>query len=121
MRIADTLFPEFDSHDFAAIEHRGYTRVLRELTTLQNRLYDCTKFEKLFRYRCANLFFLVLSTELFDETEVPVGWGVLVEDEGAAGPDPVIEPLERAEDTRRRRHGLGGRLPPWDQREIRQA
>jgi len=23
----------------------------------QNRLYDCTKFEKLIRYRCANLFF----------------------------------------------------------------
>jgi hypothetical protein len=31
LRIADSLFPEFDSHDFAAIEHRGYARVLREL------------------------------------------------------------------------------------------
>ena len=57
LRIADSLFPEFDSHDFAAIEHRGYARVLRELAALQNRLYDCTKFEKLFRYRCSNLFF----------------------------------------------------------------
>jgi hypothetical protein len=83
LRIADTLFPEFDSHDFAAIQHRGYARVLRELAVLQNRLYDCTKFEKLFRYRCANLFLLVLSSDLFDETEVPLGWGALVESEGS--------------------------------------
>src|SRR5438128_9346712 len=46
LRIADTLFPEFDSHNFAAIDHCNYARVLRELTALQNRLYDCTKFEK---------------------------------------------------------------------------
>ena len=83
LRIADSLFPEFDSHDFAAIEHRGYARVLRELNALQNRLFDCTKFEKLIRYRCANLFFLVLPNELFEEIEIPVGWGVLVESEGA--------------------------------------
>jgi hypothetical protein len=82
LRIADTLFPELDSHNFAAIEHRGYARVLRELAALQNRLYDCTKFEKLIRYRCANLFFLVLTEELYDETEIPTGWGALVESGG---------------------------------------
>jgi hypothetical protein len=83
LRIADSLFPEFDSHDFAAIGHRGYARVLRELNTLQNRLYDCTKFDKLIRYRCANLFFLVLPNELFRDSEIPVGWGALVESDGA--------------------------------------
>jgi len=83
LRIADSLFPEFDSHDFATIEHRGYARVLRELSALQNCLFDCTKFEKLLRYRCANLFFLVLPNELFEETEIPVGWGALVESDGA--------------------------------------
>jgi hypothetical protein len=82
LRIADTLFPEFDSHDFGAIKHRGYARVLRELATLQNRLYECTKFETLLRYHCANLFFLVLTEELFREEEIPVGWGALVESEG---------------------------------------
>jgi hypothetical protein len=82
LRIADTLFPEFDSHDFAAIEHRGYARVLRELTALQKRLYDCTKFETLSRYGCANLFFLVVTDELYDETEIPAGWGALVESDG---------------------------------------
>src|SRR5207237_1489906 len=56
----DSLFPEFDSQNFIAIGHRGYARLMRELGALQNRLYDCTKFEKLIRYRCANLFFIVL-------------------------------------------------------------
>jgi hypothetical protein len=78
LRIADSLFAEFDSHDFAAIGHRGYNQVLRQLTTLQHRLVDNTKFESLTRYRCANLFFLVLPIELLREPEVPLGWGVLV-------------------------------------------
>jgi hypothetical protein len=79
LRICDSLFPEFDSHDFAAIGHRNYSRVLRELNALQNRLYDCTKFEKLLRYRCANLFFLVVTREIFHDAEIPLGWGALVE------------------------------------------
>jgi hypothetical protein len=83
LRIADSLFSEFDSHDFAAIDHKAYSRVLRELSALQNRLFDCTKFEKLIRYRCANLFFLVLPDELFRESEIPIGWGTLVESNGA--------------------------------------
>src|SRR6202043_1563324 len=79
LRIADSLFSEFDSHDFAAIKHRGYVRLSRELTALQNRLFNCTKFETLIRYRCANLFFLVLPNELFREPEIPLGWGALIE------------------------------------------
>ena len=79
LRIKDSLFAEFDSYDFSPIKHRGYARVLRELTALQTRLFDCTKFEKLVRYRCANLFYLVLPDELFREPEIPIGWGALVE------------------------------------------
>ena len=79
----DSLFPEFDSKNFSAIGHRGYARLIRELRALQNRLYDCTKFEKLIRYSCANLFFIVLPDHLFRESEVPVGWGALVESDGA--------------------------------------
>jgi len=82
LRIPDSLFADFDSHNFAAIEHRGYARVLRELSALQNRLYDCTKFERLIRYRCANLFFLVVSNGLFREPEIPFGWGALIDSEG---------------------------------------
>ena len=83
LRIADSLFAEFDSHDFGAIGHRGYRQVLRQLRALQHRLVDNTKFETLARYRCANLFFLVLPAELFREPEIPVGWGVLIAGDGA--------------------------------------
>jgi hypothetical protein len=79
LRTGDSLFPEYDSHDFGAIGHQGYGRVLREFATLQNRLTGGRKFEYLTRYRSANLFFLVLPNELFCESEVPVGWGALVE------------------------------------------
>jgi hypothetical protein len=57
LQSADSLFPEFDSQSFAAIGHRGYARLIRKLQALQNRLYDCTKFDKLIRYRSANLLF----------------------------------------------------------------
>ena len=82
LRVADSLFAEFDSHNFGAIEHRGYKQVLRQMQALQNRLFDCTKFETLTRYHCANLFFLVLPNELFCEPEIPIGWGALVESNG---------------------------------------
>lgn len=79
LRIPDSLFAEFDSHNFEAIDHRGYKQVVRQTRALQNRLFDCTKFETLIRYRCANLFFIVLPNELFRESEIPVGWGALIE------------------------------------------
>ncbi len=82
LRNGDWLFPEFDLPDFTVIGHRGYARLLRELRAVQNRLYDCTKFDKLIRYSCANLFFLVLPSELFRDSEIPAGWGALVELDG---------------------------------------
>ncbi len=78
LRIADSLFVEFDSHNFAAIDHRGYQQTLRQMRALQNQLFDGTKFETLIRYRCANLFFLVLPEALFHESEIPAGWGALL-------------------------------------------
>jgi hypothetical protein len=83
LRTGDSLFAEYDSADFDAIGHRGYRRVVQEAAALQNRLFGGTKFECLVRYRCANLFFLVLPNELFRESDAPEGWGVLVEDCGA--------------------------------------
>jgi hypothetical protein len=83
LRNGDSLFPEFDLPDFSAIGHRGYARILRELRALQNRLYDCTKFDKLLRYRCANLYFLVLPEDIFHDSEIPASWGALVEAHGA--------------------------------------
>jgi hypothetical protein len=74
IRFSRSLIPRTSARSATAV-----TRASRELRTLQNRLYDCTKFEKLIRYRCANLFFIVLPEQLFRESEVPVGWGALVE------------------------------------------
>ena len=82
LRIADSLFAEFDSHDFAAIGHCGYNRLTREVAALQNRLFDCTKFETLLRYCCANMFYLVVPEQLFRPPEVPLGWGALVDSNG---------------------------------------
>ena len=82
LRNGGSLFPELDSENFIAIGHHGYPRLLRELRALQNRLYDCSKFDKLIRYRCANLFFLVLPEQLFHDPEIPPGWGALVESSG---------------------------------------
>jgi hypothetical protein len=82
LRNGDSLFPEFDLPDFTGVGHRGYARLLRELHALQNRLYDCTKFDRLLRYRCANLYFIVLPEELFRDSEIPIGWGALVENDG---------------------------------------
>lgn len=82
LRTGDSLFAEYDSHDFDAIGHQGYRRILRESAALENRLHGGTKFECLARYGCANLFFLVLPNELFRGTDAPSGWGVLVEREG---------------------------------------
>lgn len=83
LRGGESLFPEFDSHRFEDIQHRNYQRVLAELTALQRRIRGGTKFECLTRYRCANLFFLVLPNELYRPAEIPLGWGVLVEREGS--------------------------------------
>lgn len=79
LRTGETLFPEWDSHDFGAIEHRGYAQLSRKLVALQRRLRNGRKFEKISRDGCANLFFLVLPYELLHEPEAPLGWGLLVE------------------------------------------
>jgi hypothetical protein len=57
--------------------------VLAQLAALQKQIRTGTKFECLTRYRSANLFFLVVPDQLFHESEVPVGWGALVEIDGA--------------------------------------
>jgi hypothetical protein len=83
LQVNDSLFAEFCSYNFHSLKHRSYNRVLRELSALQNRLFDCVKFETMLRYYCANAFYLVLPNELYRDSEVPIGWGALVELNGA--------------------------------------
>ena len=83
LRTGESLFPEFDSYDFSALQHQSYSRVVREVAALQTRISSATKFECLQRYCCANVFYLVLPDELYGEAEIPKSWGVLVESDGA--------------------------------------
>jgi hypothetical protein len=77
LRSGDSLFPDFDSPDLSRLEHANYRRVLGQMTQLQHRLYRHVKFETLSRYRCANLFYLVVEPGIVNASEVPVGWGLL--------------------------------------------
>jgi hypothetical protein len=80
LRTGESLFPDYDAWDFSGLHHRGYSRVLRDGAALQQRLIDCVKFERLARYRCANLFYLVIAEPLHSVVfEMPRGWGLLVE------------------------------------------
>jgi hypothetical protein len=83
LRTGESLFPEYDGHLWEQIDHTGYRRVVREVGILQRQLFHCLKFEKLTRYRCANLFFLVVPEPLFDPATLPLGWGVLAASESA--------------------------------------
>jgi hypothetical protein len=80
LRTGESLFPDYDAWNFSDLEHRGYSHVVRNGDALRQRLIDCTKFEKLAHYRCANLFYLVIAEPLQNIAfETPLGWGLLVE------------------------------------------
>ena len=51
---------------------------MREIAILQARLYGKTKFDKVARYRCANLCYLVVEDGILQPHEVPLHWGLLV-------------------------------------------
>ncbi len=83
LRTGESLFPEYDAWNFSRLDHRAYSRVLRTGAAIRQQLIDCTKFEKLARYQCANLFYLVIAEPLREMTfEMPRGWGLLAESAG---------------------------------------
>jgi hypothetical protein len=102
LRRGEALWPEFDTWDAAAAEHRGYRRVLAELARLRRRASNGTKFARLRRWRCADWLYLVLEADLHAPAELPTGWGVLVH----RGDSLVLErPAERLAVTSDRRAG----------------
>jgi hypothetical protein len=50
---------------------------LAELATAQARIVRGTKFSRMFRYRCADVLYLVVEEGIFAPAELPAGWGVL--------------------------------------------
>ena len=88
LRKGDTLFPEFDAYDFEQLSHKGYSEVMREIRILTKRLYEKTKFERLVTWRCANVFYLVVTPGILAEYEVPESWGLLVQEENSDAGEP---------------------------------
>ena len=78
LRVNDSLFQDYWSHDLTSLEHSGYRVLLARIAVLQNRLFRQTKFDTLVRYRCGNLYYVVAEHGIFEPQEVPVGWGLLV-------------------------------------------
>jgi hypothetical protein len=72
-----SLFPDWDPFDPEKLPHSGYRRVIRRIVALQRKLEGNTKFERVTRYRLANLHFLVAPAGLVRSERVPPGWGLL--------------------------------------------
>lgn len=89
LRSGDSLFPEYERVDVGQMEHRTWKRVSREIRLMENRVHGKTKFEKLIRYRCANLFYFVTVEGLIAPHEIPAAWGVLCVD-----PETMDSPLD---------------------------
>jgi hypothetical protein len=77
LRIPSSLFPEWDPFDPERLPHSGYQRLIRRILALQRKLEGNTKFERVTRYRLANLHFLVAPSGLVRTERVPPGWGLL--------------------------------------------
>lgn len=81
LRAGDALFQDYESVDLSSLNHDGYQRLMRELGQVQNRIFGKTKFDRMVRWRCANLFYLVAPDGLVDISELPEGWGMLAANE----------------------------------------
>ena len=88
LRRGETLFPEFDSHDFDQLQHQGYRKLVREVSLLESRLHGKTKFDKMVKWRSASVLYAVVAPGVMAEHEVPRSWGLL---ECAAPGDPDCE------------------------------
>jgi hypothetical protein len=78
LRNADTLFAEFDTCRFEAAGFEPYDKIVKELRTLSARLHQQTKFAQLFRWRAANLHYVIAEEEVAKPHELPYGWGLLI-------------------------------------------
>ncbi|MCB1231597.1 MAG: hypothetical protein KDN19_15105 [Verrucomicrobiae bacterium] len=77
LRQGESLFPEYDRADVEAISHQGYRRVITEIRQLEKAVWGRTKFDRLARYRCANLCYLVIRPGILQPAEIPISWGLL--------------------------------------------
>ena len=74
----EALFPEFDSYRLREHKHAPYKKLMREISIAKRGVIAGTKFDRLYRYKMANLHYLVAEEGLLGDQEVPIGWGLLV-------------------------------------------
>ncbi len=74
----ESLFAEYDTFDFCDWRHEGWYRLTRRLQVLESQLDHGVKFAKIARYGCVNYCYLAVDGGVVqDESEVPMGWGLL--------------------------------------------
>ncbi len=81
LRTSDSLFPEWATFDFRAIDHAAYRQTIQKIACIQRQVFDNTKFDLMSRYKLGNLHYLVTTPGLLNEHEIPLGWGLLEMDE----------------------------------------
>jgi hypothetical protein len=92
LRNGDSLFAEYETVEIGDLKHAGYRRTVKEIRALEKRVYGGTKFERMLRWRVANVFYLVIPRSLQKLAHVPEGWGILVAE------DEVLEDRDRDEE-----------------------
>lgn len=83
LRHGETLFPEFDVYSFEAAGFEPYEKILAEIRSLSRRLHAQTKFDKLLRWKAANVHYVVAEPDIVRPHELPAGWGLLVRNDAA--------------------------------------
>ena len=64
LRTSDSLFPEWATFDFSAIDHAAYRQITEKITRIHRQLFGNTKFDLMTRYKLGNLHYLVTTPEL---------------------------------------------------------
>lgn len=77
IRNGDSLFQEFETLNFERPGYERYQKVIAETRSLSARLHRNTKFDRLVKYGCANLYYLIVEPGILRPSELPAGWGLL--------------------------------------------
>jgi hypothetical protein len=91
IRNGDSLFPEYETLNFERPGYEDYQVVLEDIRRLSFQLHAKTKFDKLTKWRAANLHYVVAEPEIFRMHELPAGWGLLLRNGEKL--EPVIRPV----------------------------
>ena len=59
LRTSDSLFPEWATFDFSAIDHAAYRQTVQKIACIQRQLFENTKFDLMTGYKLGNLHYLV--------------------------------------------------------------